>query len=68
MSHYYEASGKTQPLKAAIPELKGQIILQGESRLGKSLCLRHLVKADTGDHTVSDRFVQLLRTRKAKSQ
>jgi len=23
--------------------------------------------ADTGDHTVRDRFVQLLRTRKAKS-
>ncbi|MEL6438374.1 MAG: HEAT repeat domain-containing protein, partial [Cyanobacteria bacterium J06621_8] len=39
-----EASGKTKPLKAAIPELKGQIILQGESGLGKSLFLRHLVK------------------------
>ncbi|MEM8719415.1 MAG: HEAT repeat domain-containing protein [Cyanobacteria bacterium P01_G01_bin.39] len=39
-----EASGKTQPLSIAIPQLKGQVILQGESGLGKSLFLRHLVK------------------------
>ena len=39
-----EATAKIQPLQTAIPELKGQIILQGESGLGKSLFLRHLVK------------------------
>ena len=39
-----EASGKVKQLKVAIPEIKGQIILQGESGLGKSLFLRHLAK------------------------
>ena len=39
-----EATQKTQPLQTAISELKGQIILQGDSGLGKSLFLRHLVK------------------------
>ncbi|MEM8719180.1 MAG: HEAT repeat domain-containing protein, partial [Cyanobacteria bacterium P01_G01_bin.39] len=39
-----EASGKTQPLPTAIPKLQGQIILQVDSGLGKSLFLRHLVK------------------------
>ena len=39
-----EASGKVKQLKEAIPEIKGQIILQGESGLGKSLFLRHLAK------------------------
>ena len=39
-----EASQTIKPLKSVIPKLKGQIILQGESGLGKSLFLRHLVK------------------------
>ena len=40
----HEASGEVKQLKVAIPEIKGQIILQGESGLGKSLFLRHLAK------------------------
>ena len=39
-----EASGKIKLLKETIPEIKGQIILQGESGLGKSLFLRYLAK------------------------
>ena len=39
-----EASGEIKQLKEAIPTIKGQIILQGESGLGKSLFLRQLAK------------------------
>ncbi|MBE5228081.1 MAG: HEAT repeat domain-containing protein [Microcystis aeruginosa PMC 728.11] len=33
-----------QPIREAIPEIRGQIVLEGESGLGKSMFLRHLVK------------------------
>ena len=39
-----ETSQKIQPLQTAVPDLKGQIVLQGESGLGKSLFLRYLAK------------------------
>ena len=35
---------QTQPLAKALPEIKGEIILEGESGLGKTMLLRHLVK------------------------
>jgi hypothetical protein len=34
----------TQPITEAIPEIRGQIILEGESGLGKTIFLRHLVQ------------------------
>jgi hypothetical protein len=36
--------GSTQKVEEAIPEIRGQIILEGESGLGKSLFLRRLVR------------------------
>ncbi|MGJ5634609.1 NACHT domain-containing protein, partial [Nostoc sp. CALU 1950] len=37
-------SGDIQPITAALPSIQGQIILQGDSGLGKSMFLRHLLK------------------------
>ena len=37
--------GKIKPLNQAIPEIQGQIVLEGESGLGKSFFLRHLVQS-----------------------
>jgi len=39
-----QAVEQTQPLAAAIPALKGQIVLEGESGLGKSMFLRSLAR------------------------
>jgi len=36
------ATDETQPLQEAIPEIKGRIVLEGASGLGKSMFLRHL--------------------------
>ncbi|WP_413162711.1 HEAT repeat domain-containing protein [Capilliphycus salinus ALCB114379] len=44
----HEASGEIQPLNKAIPEINGQILLVGESGLGKSMFLRHLVQSSEG--------------------
>jgi len=41
-------SGVIQPLNQAIPEINGQILLVGESGLGKSMFLRHLVQSSEG--------------------
>uniref|UniRef100_UPI0039C67966 NACHT domain-containing protein n=1 Tax=Nostoc sp. CCY0012 TaxID=1056123 RepID=UPI0039C67966 len=38
------ASGEILPITAALPSIKGQIILEGDSGLGKSMFLRHLLK------------------------
>ena len=38
-----KGSQKRQPLLTAIPAIKGQLILEGESGLGKTMLLRHLV-------------------------
>lgn len=38
-----KGSQQRQPLTTAIPAIKGQIILEGESGLGKTMLLRHLV-------------------------
>ncbi|MBN3926869.1 HEAT repeat domain-containing protein, partial [Nostoc sp. NMS4] len=38
------ASGDIQPITAALPSIQGQIILQGDSGLGKSMFLRHLLQ------------------------
>jgi HEAT repeat protein len=38
------ASGDIFPITAALPSIKGQIILEGDSGLGKSMFLRHLLK------------------------
>ncbi|MFN6536042.1 MAG: PBS lyase [Nostoc sp. EkiNYC01] len=38
------ASGDILPITAALPSIKGQIILEGDSGLGKSMFLRHLLK------------------------
>ena len=38
------ASGDIQPITAALPTIQGQIILEGDSGLGKSMFLRHLLK------------------------
>ncbi|MBG1271096.1 HEAT repeat domain-containing protein [Nostoc sp. WHI] len=38
------ASGDIQPISAALPSIQGQIILEGDSGLGKSMFLRHLLK------------------------
>ncbi|MEH1823090.1 MAG: HEAT repeat domain-containing protein, partial [Nostoc sp.] len=37
-------SGDIQPITAALPSIQGQIILQGDSGLGKSMFLRHLLQ------------------------
>ncbi|RCJ39027.1 PBS lyase [Nostoc punctiforme NIES-2108] len=37
-------SGDIQPITAALPSIQGQIILEGDSGLGKSMFLRHLLK------------------------
>ncbi len=37
-----ESSGEVKPFPEAIPEVRGQIVLQGESGLGKSMFLRHM--------------------------
>ncbi len=39
-----KATEELKPLPEAIPTIKGQIILQGESGLGKSMFVRHLAK------------------------
>ena len=36
-------SGELRPLSPAIPDIQGRIVLVGESGLGKSMFLRHLV-------------------------
>ena len=41
----HQGSRKIKPLNQAIPEIQGQIVLEGESGLGKSMFLRHLVKS-----------------------
>ncbi|RCJ27134.1 PBS lyase [Nostoc minutum NIES-26] len=38
------ASGDILPITAALPSIKGQIILEGDSGLGKSMFLRHLLQ------------------------
>jgi hypothetical protein len=38
-------ANQPQPLPTVFPEIKGQSILEGDSGLGKTLFLRHLVKA-----------------------
>ncbi|MEH2213047.1 MAG: HEAT repeat domain-containing protein, partial [Nostoc sp.] len=37
-------SGDIQPITAALPSIQGQIILEGDSGLGKSMFLRHLLQ------------------------
>jgi HEAT repeat protein len=37
-------SGDIQPITVALPSIKGQVILQGDSGLGKSMFLRHLLQ------------------------
>lgn len=37
-------SEETQAITKALPSIKGQVVLQGDSGLGKSMFLRHLVK------------------------
>jgi hypothetical protein len=37
-------SEDTQPITQALPTIKGQLVLEGDSGLGKSMFLRHLVK------------------------
>ncbi|HYX14794.1 MAG TPA: HEAT repeat domain-containing protein [Nostoc sp.] len=37
-------SGDIQPITAALPSIQGQIILEGDSGLGKSMFIRHLLK------------------------
>ncbi|WP_204138693.1 HEAT repeat domain-containing protein [Halomicronema sp. CCY15110] len=39
-----KATGEQQPLQQAIPAIKGQVILEGESGLGKTMFLRHLIQ------------------------
>jgi ABC-type branched-subunit amino acid transport system substrate-binding protein len=41
----HKGSPKTLPIKKAIPKIKGQIILEGESGLGKTMALRYLLTA-----------------------
>ena len=40
----FKAVEQTQPLQEAIPKIKGQIVLEGESGLGKSMFLRSLAR------------------------
>ena len=37
-------SEQTVPITTALPSVKGQIVLEGDSGLGKSMFLRHLLK------------------------
>ena len=39
-----KTSGRQQPLREAIPAIRGQIVLEGESGIGKTMFLRLLVK------------------------
>ena len=39
-----KTSGRQQPLRDAIPAIRGQIVLEGESGIGKTMFLRLLVK------------------------
>jgi HEAT repeat protein len=39
-----QGKGEIQPIREVIPSIKGQIVLVGNSGLGKSMFLRHLVK------------------------
>ncbi|MGH8527903.1 MAG: sigma 54-interacting transcriptional regulator, partial [Gammaproteobacteria bacterium] len=39
-----KTSGQTQAITSAIPEIRGQIVLEGESGLGKTMFLRHLAQ------------------------
>jgi len=39
-----ERSGLIRPIREALPEIKGQIVLEGDSGLGKTMLLRSLVK------------------------
>ncbi|MEO1351287.1 MAG: HEAT repeat domain-containing protein, partial [Cyanobacteria bacterium J06635_15] len=39
-----KATGNHQPLQQAIPTIKGQIILEGESGLGKTMFVRHIIQ------------------------
>ncbi|MDJ0616132.1 MAG: HEAT repeat domain-containing protein [Calothrix sp. MO_192.B10] len=41
----YPSSNPSLPVTQAIPAIKGQIVLEGDSGLGKSMFLRHLLKA-----------------------
>lgn len=41
----FQGSTDTKTIREAIPEIKGQILLEGESGLGKSMFLRNLVKS-----------------------
>ncbi len=38
------AAGDEQPIMQVIPEIKGQVILEGDSGLGKTMFLRHLLQ------------------------
>ena len=38
------AGGDEQPIMQVIPEIKGQVILEGDSGLGKTMFLRHLLQ------------------------
>lgn len=40
----FQGSTDTKPIRETIPEIKGQIVLVGESGLGKSMFLKNLVK------------------------
>lgn len=40
----FQGSIDTKPIRETIPEIKGQVVLVGESGLGKSMFLRNLVK------------------------
>ena len=39
-----KTSGRQQPVREAIPTIRGQIVLEGESGIGKTMFLRSLVK------------------------
>ncbi|MEM9768389.1 MAG: HEAT repeat domain-containing protein, partial [Cyanobacteria bacterium P01_D01_bin.71] len=55
-----KATAEQQPLQAAIPAIKGQVILEGESGLGKTMFLRHLIQKTLKQQAGRRRF-QLLR-------
>jgi hypothetical protein len=40
----HQDAGEIRPITQAIPSITGQIVLEGDSGLGKSMFLRHLVK------------------------
>lgn len=39
-----KGTNQVQPIDKVLPEIKGQIIIEGESGLGKTMLLRHLVR------------------------